>query len=309
MQLSHIMNDNGTATVKEFLNFIQYERGYSSNTIKAYEGDLDLFINFLKIYNESLLEDFSKIDRQTIRHFLGKEYEEGNSSKTIARRLASIKSLFKYLVHVEVVLDNPALHVKTPKVEKRIPTFVQSNKIKELMNLPDTATLIGVRDKAILELFYATGIRLSELVGLNIGSVSPDERIIRVLGKGKKERLIPFGKPAKYAIETYLKKRGHSWVSNQEIPLFRSTKENRISVRTVQSRIKIYLKVVLGGSDGASPHTLRHTFGTHLLENGADIRSIQELLGHSSISSTQIYTKVNPKKLKKVYKEAHPHGS
>ena len=135
MQLSHIMNDNGTATVKEFLNFIQYERGYSSNTIKAYEGDLDLFLNFLKKYNESLLEDFSKIDRQTIRHFLGKEYEEGNSSKTVARRLASIKSLFKYLVHVEVVLDNPALHVKTPKVEKRIPTFVQSNKIKELMNV------------------------------------------------------------------------------------------------------------------------------------------------------------------------------
>ena len=150
---------------------------------------------------------------------------------------------------------------------------------------------------------------MSELVGLNIGSINPHEKMLKVLGKGNKERFVPFGNPAKYALETYLKNRGHSWMSPRETPLFTGRGENRIAVRTVQQRIKIYLKVVLGGSEGASPHTLRHTFGTHLLDNDADIRSIQELLGHSSISSTQIYTKVNPKKMKDIYKDAHPHGS
>jgi len=226
----------------------------------------------------------------------------------VARRLASVKSLFNYLVQAEAIRDNPAIHIKTPKVEKKIPTFVQENKIEDLMKMPDAGTLIGKRDRAILELFYATGIRLNELAGLNIGSVNPQEKLLRVLGKGNKERIVPFGKPAKNALESYLKKRGESWVSPQETPLFTGRGEKRIARRTIQQRVNIYLKAILGGRTGASPHTLRHTFGTHLLENDADIRSIQELLGHSSISSTQIYTKVNPKKIKEIYKDAHPHG-
>ena len=302
------MMNNGTKTLKEFLNYIQFERGYSAHTVTAYQHDLEKFLNFIYQYDSILLKDFGKIDRQTIRHFLGKEYEEGNSAKTVARRLASIKSLFNYLVQAEVICDNPAIHIKTPKVEKKIPTFVQENKIEDLMKMPDAVTLIGKRDRAILELFYATGIRLNELAGLNIGSVNPQEKLLRVLGKGNKERIVPFGKPAKNALESYLKKRGKSWVSPQETPLFTGRGEKRIAVRTIQQRVNIYLKAVLGGRTGASPHTLRHTFGTHLLENDADIRSIQELLGHSSISSTQIYTKVNPKKMKDIYTDAHPHG-
>ena len=302
------MMNNGTETLKEFLNYIQFERGYSAHTVTAYQHDLEKFLNFIYQYNSILLKDFGKIDRQAIRHFLGKEYEEGNSAKTVARRLASIKSLFNYLVQAEVICDNPAIHIKTPKVEKKIPTFVQENKIEDLMKMPSALTLIGKRDRAILELFYATGIRLNELAGLNIGSVNPQEKLLRVLGKGNKERIVPFGKPAKHALESYLKKRGKSWVSPQETPLFTGRGENRIAVRTIQQRVNIYLKAVLGGRTGASPHTLRHTFGTHLLENDADIRSIQELLGHSSISSTQIYTKVNPKKMKDIYTDAHPHG-
>jgi len=302
------MMNNGTETLKEFLNYIQFERGYSAHTVTAYQHDLEKFLNFIYQYNSILLKDFGKIDRQAIRHFLGKEYEEGNSAKTVARRLASIKSLFNYLVQAEVICDNPAIHIKTPKVEKKIPTFIQENKIEDLMKMPSAVTLIGKRDRAILELFYATGIRLNELAGLNIGSVNPQEKLLRVLGKGNKERIVPFGKPAKHALESYLKKRGKSWVSSQETPLFTGRGENRIAVRTIQQRVNIYLKAVLGGRTGASPHTLRHTFGTHLLENDADIRSIQELLGHSSISSTQIYTKVNPKKMKDIYKDAHPHG-
>ena len=302
------MMNNGTETLKEFLNYIQFERGYSAHTVTAYQHDLDKFLNFIYQYDSILLKDFGKIDRQAIRHFLGKEYEEGNSAKTVARRLASIKSLFNYLVQAEVICDNPAIHIKTPKVEKKIPTFIQENKIEDLMKMPSAVTLIGKRDRAILELFYATGIRLNELAGLNIGSVNPQEKLLRVLGKGNKERIVPFGKPAKHALESYLKKRGKSWVSSQETPLFTGRGENRIAVRTIQQRVNIYLKAVLGGRTGASPHTLRHTFGTHLLENDADIRSIQELLGHSSISSTQIYTKVNPKKMKDIYTDAHPHG-
>jgi tyrosine recombinase XerC len=302
------MMNNGTETLKEFLNYIQFERGYSAHTVTAYQHDLEKFLNFIYKYDSILLKDFGKIDRQAIRHFLGKEYEEGNSAKTVARRLASIKSLFNYLVQAEVICDNPAIHIKTPKVEKKIPTFVQENKIEDLMKMPDAVTLIGKRDRAILELFYATGIRLNELAGLNIGSVNPQEKLLRVLGKGNKERIVPFGKPAKNALESYLKKRGKSWASPQQTPLFTGRGEKRIAVRTIQQRVNIYLKAVLGGKTGASPHTLRHTFGTHLLENDADIRSIQELLGHSSISSTQIYTKVNPKKMKDIYTDAHPHG-
>ncbi len=302
------MMNNGTETLKEFLNYIQFERGYSAHTITAYQHDLEQFLNFIYQYDSILLKDFGKIDRQAIRHFLGKEYEKGNSAKTVARRLASVKSLFNYLVQAEAIRDNPAIHIKTPKVEKKIPTFVQENKIEDLMKMPDAGTLIGKRDRAILELFYATGIRLNELAGLNIGSVNPQEKMLRVLGKGNKERIVPFGKPAKNALESYLNKRGESWVSPQETPLFTGRGEKRIARRTIQQRVNIYLKAVLGGRTGASPHTLRHTFGTHLLENDADIRSIQELLGHSSISSTQIYTKVNPKKMKEIYKDAHPHG-
>lgn len=302
------MTVDGQATAIEFLNYIKHERGYSTHTHKAYQKDLEIFLHFLSKYHSSMLSDFSLVDRQTIRHYLGKEFEDGHSSKTVARRLATIKSFFKYLVQAELITDNPAIHVKTPKIEKKVPTFIQENKIHDLMNLPDCSTLIGKRDIAILELFYATGIRLSELVSLNIGSVNVVEKTIKVLGKGNKERLIPFGKPALNAMDSYLKNRGVSWTSSNDTPLFTGRGEKRIAQRTVQSRISIYLKAVLGGKTGASPHTLRHSFGTHLLDHDADIRSIQELLGHSSIRSTQIYTKINPTKIKEIYKNSHPHG-
>ena len=295
--------------IKEFLQYVSQELNYSDHTVSAYRNDLSLFNKFLSKYDSSIWNDLNKIDQNTIRHFLGKEFEDGQTSKTVSRRLSSIKSFFKYLIKAEIVKVSPALTIKTPKVEKHIPKFIPLNKIKKLMNLPDTTTMKGVRDKAILEMFYATGIRLSELVSLNIGSIDYRKNCVKVVGKGNKERIVPFGIPFKSAIELYLKKRGHSWESNPELPLFVSNEEKRISKRNVQYALKKYLKIVLGGvHSGASPHTLRHTFGTHLLDNDADIRSIQELLGHSSISSTQIYTKVNPEKMKQIYNDAHPHG-
>ena len=309
--------DNLKKITNDFLTYIKEERNLSTHTITAYKHDLNRFINFLKKYDMSLLNDISNVDRLTIRHFLGSEFERNDNrpgrknksitAKTIARELASIKSFFKYLVQIELIKDNPAMYVKTPKTEKKIPNFVQVGKINELMNMPDISTIKGKRDRAILELFYATGIRLSELVSLNIGSVNYHENFIKVIGKGNKERIAPFGNNAKNAIDSYLKERGYSWSSDYHIPLFVGNQKKRISVRTVQYRIEKYLITILG-KNGASPHTLRHTFGTHLLDNDADIRSIQEILGHSSISSTQIYTNVNPQKMKEIFKSKHPHA-
>ena len=303
------MNNNLSDILKEFLIYISKERNYSHHTLKAYERDLVKFAKFLELYHSKSLIDLKQVDRGIIRQFMGKEFDEGLSSKTVARRLASIKSFFNYLIQIELIVDSPASHIKSPKVEKNIPKFIHVNKIKYLMEIPDKNSLIGKRDIAILELFYATGMRLSELVSLNIGSVNSNDNLVRVLGKGNKERIIPFGNKAKDALEIYLKDRGLSWISNQDVPLFSTKNNKRISVRTVQIRMNKYLSQVLGTQKGASPHVLRHTFGTHLLDNDADIRSIQELLGHSSISSTQIYTKVNPKKIKQVYDKAHPHAN
>ena len=303
------MNNNLSDILKEFLIYISKERNYSHHTLKAYERDLVKFAKFLELYHSKSLIDLKQVDRGIIRQFMGKEFDEGLSSKTVARRLASIKSFFNYLIQIELIIDSPASHIKSPKVEKNIPKFIHVNKIKYLMEIPDKNNLIGKRDIAILELFYATGMRLSELVSLNIGSVNSNDNLVRVLGKGNKERIIPFGNKAKDALEIYLKDRGLSWLSNQNFPLFSTKNNKRISIRTVQIRMNKYLSQVLGTQKGASPHVLRHTFGTHLLDNDADIRSIQELLGHSSISSTQIYTKVNPKKIKQVYDKAHPHAN
>ena len=303
------MNNNLSDILKEFLIYISKERNYSHHTLKAYERDLVKFAKFLELFHSKSLIDLKQVDRGIIRQFMGKEFDEGLSSKTVARRLASIKSFFNYLIQIELIVDSPASHIKSPKVEKNIPKFIHVNKIKYLMEIPDKNSLIGKRDIAILELFYATGMRLSELVSLNIGSVNSNDNLVRVLGKGNKERIIPFGNKAKDALEIYLKDRGLSWLSNQDVPLFSTKNNKRISVRTVQIRMNKYLSQVLGTQKGASPHVLRHTFGTHLLDNDADIRSIQELLGHSSISSTQIYTKVNPKKIKQVYDKAHPHAN
>jgi len=323
------MMNNGTETLKEFLNYIQFERGYSVHTVTAYQYDLEKFLNFIYQYDSILLKDFGKIDRQAIRHFLGKEYEKGNSAKTVARRLASIKSLFRYLVQTEVITDNPTMHVSSPKIEKRLPIVIQQKRIESLMIQPkiqdgkikkeNKKSRKGsrkrlLRNTSILELFYATGIRLSELVNLNIGSINENEMLLKVMGKGEKERIVPFGKPAKIALKAYLKKRNLNFQSSPEIPLFCSWHENRIGVRRVQVILENYLAVVLGSEDnysreGANPHTLRHSFATHLIEENVDIRLIQELLGHSSLSSTQIYTKVNPKKMKEIYKKHHPHAS
>lgn len=300
------MADSFIDIIDSFLITLEKERNFSLHTIKAYKNDLtrfNLFLNQGKSRNK-----FKEINRNDIRRFLADEYENEYTSKTVARRLATIKSFFKYLVKVELIENNVSIHIHSPKVPKKLPNFIDKNLIDVLMSSPPLGTLIGVRDRAVLELFYSTGVRLSELVNINIGDFHIDKKLVRVIGKGNKERIIPYGKTAESAIENYLKMRNLSFKPVfARSPLFVNSSEKRISKRTIQRRMNNYIKLVADGKS-VGPHLLRHTFATHLLDNGADIRAVKDLLGHSSLSSTQIYTHVSIDKLKKDYTQAHPHG-
>ena len=290
--------------ISAFFIFLNDEKGFSDHTIKSYKNDINKFLYFLS-ERKIELKEVSKIE---IRDFLADQYDLGLSKKTIARRLASIKSLFKFLFNSSFVTKNPTLFLSTPKMSKKLPDFIDEKMINELMNQPDLGSEKGLRDKAVLELFYSTGMRLSELISLNISSVDDKNNLIRVNGKGSKERLIPFGKRAKFSIEKYLKKRALNWNSlNKEIPLFVNNKNERVPRRTIQRRISNYIKMIASGKR-LGPHTLRHTFATHLMDRAADIRAVGDLLGHSSLSSTQVYTHVKPERMKQVYKQSHPRG-
>lgn len=293
-------------SIESFMLTLEKERNFSLHTIKAYKNDLNRFNYFLN--NILSRKKLAKINRNDIRKFLAEEYDNGYSSKTVARRLATIKSYFKYLVKTELIQENISIHINSPKVPKKLPNFVDKNLIDTLMKTPSLDTHIGIRDRAVLELFYSTGMRLSELVNMNIGDFEINKKLIRVIGKGNKERMIPYGRTAESAIKNYLKIRNLSLkpaFANK--PLFVNSSEKRISKRTIQRRMNNYIKIVADGKR-IGPHLLRHTFATHLLDNGADIRAVKDLLGHSSLSSTQIYTHVSIEKLKKDYTQAHPHG-
>ena len=303
------MSDFTQDIISDFLTYLEKERHYSKFTINAYGYDLYRFVEFFEEYSGTPVSDFGDVDKIAIRHFLGKEFEEEYSSKTVARRLASVKSFFKYLLKIEEIQDNPAIHIKTPKTPKSLPVYVNEDMVEKLMDAPASDSFSGLRDRAMLELFYSTGMRLRELVNINLDDFHTESQLIKVTGKGGKERLIPYGKRAQFSIEKFLEFCGVQLSEKENIvPLFINSKGKRISPRTVQRRIKMYLKTVTDG-ERFGPHTLRHSFATHLLSRGADIRAVQELLGHSSLSSTQIYTHIQPEKMKKVHQQAHPHGS
>ena len=312
------MSDFTQDIISDFLTYLEKERHYSKFTLIAYKHDLNLFDKFLEEHFNKPLSNFRNIDKKVIRDFLGylfkieyirKTKKYNYSSKSVARGLAAVKSFFKYLLKIEEIQDNPAIHLKTPKTPKSLPVFVNEDMAEKLMDAPASDSFIGLRDRAMLELFYSTGMRLRELVNINLDDFHTESQLIKVTGKGGKERLIPYGKRAQFSIEKFLKFRGIQLSAKEVlVPLFINSKGKRISPRTVQRRIKMYLKTVADG-ERFGPHTLRHSFATHLLSRGADIRAVQELLGHSSLSSTQIYTHVQPEKMKKVYQQAHPHGS
>ena len=288
-----------------FLKFLSKEKNFSLHTIKAYQYDIQKFIEFLS-EKPVRVQQATKSD---IRDFLSNQYDLGLTKKTVARRLASIKSFYKYLINIEFIDKNPSLFLQSPKLSKELPNFIDEKIIDDLMNQPDIDTLKGLRDRAIMELFYSTGMRLSELINLDIGSINTKDHLIKVVGKGNKDRLIPFGKRAKFCIENYLKKRALALKSSFEgTPLFVNSKNQRVPKRTIQRRVSNYIKLVAKGKR-LGPHILRHSFATHLMNKGADIRAVGDLLGHSNLSSTQIYTHVKPERMREIYKQSHPHGA
>ena len=288
-----------------FLKFLSNEKNFSLHTIKAYQYDIQKFIEFLT-EKSVRVQQATKSD---IRDFLSNQYDLGLTKKTVARRLASIKSFYKYLINIEFIDKNPSLFLQSPKLSKELPNFIDEKIIDELMNQPDIDTVKGLRDRAIIELFYSTGMRLSELINLDIGSINTKDYLIKVVGKGNKDRLIPFGKRAKFCIENYLKKRALALKSSfKGTPLFVNSKNQRVPKRTIQRRVSNYIKLVAEGKR-LGPHILRHSFATHLMNKGADIRAVGDLLGHSNLSSTQIYTHVKPERMREIYKQSHPHGA
>lgn len=293
---------------EDFLAYLINERGYSPLTVKAYRKDLQDWHRFLSNYDAGMQEQLQRIDRMAVRHFMGALQEDGLGARSVARKLAALKSYFKYLIRIETLSASPAADILTPKSEKHLPDVPGEAEIMRLLELPPGDTALGLRDRAILELFYATGMRLAELTGLHIGDVSFTRETVRVVGKGNRERLLVFGEQTARALGQYLENRregGEELTAGR--PLFLGRGGKGISRRMIQLRVKHYLEQVSEGRQ-LSPHLLRHSMATHLLDRGADLRAVQDMLGHASLSSTQIYTHVSVERLGRVYRQAHPHA-
>ncbi len=289
--------------IRQFIHHLSVEKNASSHTCRAYQRDLEGFENFLKGSGRCLSPDgemeMKKVDRLAIRRYLSFLHRRIKKS-SIARKISTLRSFYKYLVREQLVTSNPAKSISTPKVEKPLPTTLTVDEAFRLVELPTEKK--GLRDRAVLELLYSSGIRVGELVGLNLNQLDLDLGIVKVMGKGRKERIVPVGSKAIEALKAYLGERG---ALGGEGPLFVNPRGGRLTARTVGRLIKKYTKRS-GIFRKVSPHTLRHSFATHLLDAGADIREIQEMLGHASLSTTQRYIHLSPGKLMEVYDKAHP---
>lgn len=280
--------------IEDFLRYLGVERGASEHTIKAYRLDLEMFFK----------DAPQDADAQDIRSFIASLIADGAAKSTATRRLAALRSFYKYL-HGEGKIDkNPARLVSSPKRPKLLPRFLSVDETFELVEKPDdNDDMTASRDRAILELLYATGLRVSEVAGLNINDVNMKESALKARGKGKKERIVPIGKKALQALNDYLSERKAMGMTNDA--LFTNKSGARLTDRSIRRVVRKYARL-LGLSGKVSPHTLRHTFATHLLQNGADLRVIQELLGHASLSTTQKYTHLDITHLMDVYDNSHP---
>ena len=307
-----------------FLEHLALNENASDHTVRAYESDLSQFLQFLAQHlarrrAEVAPNDFDPIH---IRAFLGELHRKGNSRSSAARKLAAIRTFGRYLRREGILEGDPASLVGTPKREHRLPAHLGEAEMSQLLEMPDASQPLGRRDRAILELFYASGLRLSELVGLDIDDVNLKSRVVRVLGKGGRERIVPFNHSTETALRAWLKDwegltrdadrgshagaRGSGRASRRgSDPLFLNYQGQRLSTRSVDRLVRKYV-AACSTRFGISPHALRHSFATHLLERGADLRVIQELLGHARLSTTQRYTHVNAAQLIETYKKAHP---
>lgn len=289
------------AEIDRFLASLSDERNASPHTLRAYSQDLSQLEDFgrARLGHEPVVTDF---DLWTLRAFFAELHVRKASATTAGRKLATFRSFFRFLCREGTLKKNPARTLVGPRKDSRIPTYLQESETSDLMNASDKTKLSGERDTAVLELLYSTGMRCSEIVSLAIGDVDRSSRSIRIIGKGRKERWVPFGEPANAALSRYLGTR--SRLSGKD-PLFAGAGGKPLSDRTVR-RIVARALTRAAIRTKASTHTLRHSFATHLLQRGGDLRSIQELLGHSSLSTTQRYTHVNPKYLLDIYKQTHP---
>ena len=297
-----------TGEIGDFLDYLTYERNVSSNTIAAYRDDLESFIAFLCNDYFTMGRDqleLRRIDHLAVRSYVAHLSRRKLSRATAARHLSALRTFFKYLVREGAVEVNPARTVSTPKREKHLPAVMQASDVALLLDQPDTATTLGMRDLAWLELLYASGLRISELVGIDLDDLELRTRLVKVHGKGSKERIVPFGTKAESALRAYLAVRGELAADVEEQAVFVNYRGKRITTRSIRRLFDTYLKQAALRA-GISPHTLRHSFATHLLNAGADLRGIQELLGHASLSTTQKYTHLNDWQLIAVYKKAHP---
>jgi integrase/recombinase XerC len=304
----------GRAGVKseigDFLDYLTYERNASANTIGAYRDDLESFVSFLcsdylTVPRDQL--DLKRVDNLTIRAYLAHLARKKLSRSSTARHLSALRSFFKFLMREGTVDANPARTVATPKREKHLPAVMQTPEVSLLFEQADVTTPLGRRDLAFLELMYGSGLRISELVGIDVDDIELRARLVKVHGKGSKERIVPFGSKAEAAVRAYLAARQDLIGDKEEEALFVNYRGERITTRSVRRLFDSYVRKASLRA-GISPHTLRHSFATHLLNAGADLRGIQELLGHASLSTTQKYTHLNDWQLIAVYKKAHPRG-
>ncbi len=277
------------AAVADFLTYIGQEKNYSILTVRAYRADLAQFANYAADRN------WGTVGRNEVSQFVVSLMKYGLDSRSVARKLSALKSFFKFLVATGRMERNPARGIKTPKIKKRLPKFLTVAQAQAAMEMPAKS-----RDKAMLELLYSCGLRAAELAGLDVGDIDFAGGTVRVMGKGKKERVVPFGIKARGALLRYAKER-----PEQANAFFLNVRGGRLTTRSLQRIVRSHL-MKLAEVTGTNPHVLRHSFATHLLERGADLRAVQELLGHASLSTVQIYTHLSIERLKRLYRQAHP---
>ena len=300
--------------IVDFLSHLELERGLSEHTIRAYAGDLDAFHAFSVQYlgRDAQHLELAHIKTPCIRAFVAQRSRDGVSRRTQGRALSAIRTFFQWACREELATSNPAAGVPTPKVPQTLARHLRPAEVVRLLSAPDGNQPLILRDRSILELLYATGLRVGELVSLDWSDIDLGGRVLRVMGKGGKERMVPFGRPAKVALQAWL----NTWTGvrdgtrvqtgdEDDEPIFLNHRGGRLSARSVRRILDRYVtEAAVAG--GVHPHTLRHTFATHLLEEGADLRSIQELLGHSSLGTTQKYTHLEVQKLLEIYRDSHP---
>ncbi len=284
-----------------FIQYLKVERGLSNNTIASYEHDLKSFIRYLN--NKSI--QFADVKHANILLYLADIQRNGKKTSTITRNISSLRTFFQFLLKEGYLPKDPTFNLDSPKLPKRLPKFLTLKEIELLMSCPNLKTKAGIRDKAMIELLYATGMRVSELISLNLLDINLKLGFVRCIGKGSKERIIPLGQHAVQAINNYLNLSRPYFIKSKEQSLFLNYRGKRITRQGFWKIIKKYARIA-GIKQEITPHVLRHSFATHLLENGADLRSVQEMLGHADISTTQIYTHVTKGRLKEVYLKNHP---